>query len=118
MKRIGTLLLVGLLAMPFSACALNTTAPVLTPSAATAITNGLTALKDILVARNVDAAVVQIITDAQQGISQDAGGTTWGGLLRTMLTDLYSQLPLSVQNQPVVWASLAALEVTLATIGA
>lgn len=117
MKRIlASLLFVAVLN---SGCALNSSVPVLTPSAGTAMTNGLGALESVLHRQvGVPDAVYMAITDAKQAIAQDVAGTTWGGLLRTLLSNLYAQLPASVMDKPIVWASLAALEVALATIGA
>lgn len=117
--KLRNLVIAGLLMVTVPACAfLTNKPPVLSPTTSTAVTNGLTALYNVLKARNVDPAALTVITDVQQAISQDVGGTTWGALVRTALNDLYSQLPLSVQNDTVVWASLAALEVALATVGA
>lgn len=106
-------------ALSLSGCALNTSVPVLNPTTATAITNGLSALSNILHNQTgVPSGVFTAITSAQQAIAQDVNGTTWGGLLRTLLSNLYAELPQAVLDKPIVWASLAALEVALATIGA
>lgn len=101
-----------------STACLTNKPPILSPTAATAITNGLTALSSILQSRGVSPAILNTIADAQQAISADVSGATWGAIVRQLLTDLYSQLPANIQNQTVVWASLAALEVILATVGA
>jgi hypothetical protein len=127
MRKIAIIILV--LAITSSAC-LKNAAPVLSPTGATAIANGLTALSTILQGRGLCPAnstastasttitPCQIIVNLQQAISQDASGTTWGALVRTALTDLYSDIPLSIQNDTAVSASLSALEVILATVGA
>lgn len=107
------------LALSLSGCALNTSVPVLNPTAATAVTNGLSALATILHNQaGVPSGMFTAITAAQQAIAQDVQGTTWGGLLRTLLSNIYAELPQAVLDKPIVWASLAALEVALATIGA
>lgn len=104
--------------LTYTSCALNP-APVLSPTTAMALTNGLTALSDILHRQaNVPNGVFVAITDAQQAIAQDLSGTTWAGLVRTLLSDLYSQLPQALLDKPVVWVSLATLEVILSTVGA
>jgi hypothetical protein len=38
--------------------------------------------------------------------------------VRTLVNNLYSQLPAETLNKPAVWASFAAIEIVLATIGA
>ena len=98
------------------ACAKNP--PVLTPGAATALTNGLGALSAILTARGASPAILAAISDAQTAIAQDVSGQSWGQITRTLLQELYSQLPAATLNQPAVWASFAAIEIVLATIGA
>ncbi len=92
--------------------------PVLSPGASTALTNGLTALRAILAAKGASPVILAAISDAQVAIAQDVSGQSWGQITRTLLTELYEQIPASLQSQPVVWASLAAVEIVLATIGA
>jgi hypothetical protein len=92
--------------------------PILTPTAAAALTNGLGALSTILRAQNASLGILAAISDAQVAIAQDVSGHSWGQITRTLLEELYSQLPADVLNRPVVWASLAAVEIVLATIGA
>jgi hypothetical protein len=92
--------------------------PILTPGAATALTNGLSALSAILRAQNASPAILAAISDAQVAIAQDVTGHSWGQITRTLLQELYSQLPVDVLNRPAVWAAFAAVEIVLATIGA
>jgi hypothetical protein len=99
-----------------SACSHNP--PVLTPTAAAALTNGLGALSMVLRSQNVNPLALAAISDAQTAIAQDVTGHSWGEIVRTLLTELYSQLPPEVLNRPAVWASFAAIEIVLATIGA
>jgi hypothetical protein len=92
--------------------------PILTPGAATALTNGLSALSGILRAQNASPAILAAISDAQVAIAQDVTGHSWGQITRTLLEELYSQLPADLLAKPVVWGSLMAVEIVLATIGA
>jgi hypothetical protein len=121
MKRLLMLILAGLFLVTAGtiqqACAGNQP-PILTPGAATALTNGLSALSGILRAQNASPAILAAISDAQVAIAQDVSGRSWGQITRTLLQELYSQLPVDVLNRPAVWASLAAVEIVLATIGA
>jgi hypothetical protein len=104
--------------LALSSCALLGKAPQLTPQAGTALTNGLAALSAVLQQRGDSPAAVTAITDVQQEIAADTTGTTWGALVRNLLTDLYTQLPTNVQDDAVVWAALSAVEIVLATVGA
>lgn len=102
----------------FTGCLLTHQAPVLTPTAAAGLTNGLTALGRVLTAQGAQPAIINAIGDAQTAIAADVNGTTWGQIVRTLLTDLYSQIPAELQNKPAVWGALAAIEIVLATVGA
>jgi hypothetical protein len=108
--------LAGSVVVSESGCGHNP--PILTPGAATALTNGLSALSGILRAQNASPAILAAISDAQVAIAQDVSGRSWGQITRTLLQELYSQLPVDVLNRPAVWAAFAAVEIVLATIGA
>jgi hypothetical protein len=82
------------------------------------LTNGLNALSGILRAQNAAPGILAAISDAQVAIAQDVTGQSWGQITRTLLQELYSQLPVDVLNRPAVWAAFAAVEIVLATIGA
>ncbi len=113
MKRLVTLSLVAVLG---AGCVHNP--PVISPTVAAALTNGLAALHGVLQAHRVSPAILSAITDAQTALADDVSGASWGTIVRDLLTNLYSQIPLSVQDNPAVWATLAALEVALAILGA
>jgi hypothetical protein len=74
-----SLVLVGLLVTGAaqSGCAGNNP-PVLTPTAAAALTNGLSALSMVLRSQNVNPLALAAISDAQTAIAQDVSGATWG----------------------------------------
>ncbi len=92
--------------------------PVISPTIAAAINAGLTALHSVLQAHGAAPAILNAITDAQTALANDTAGVSWGDIVRDLLTQLYSQIPLALQNNPAVWATLAALEVALAILGA
>jgi len=90
--------------------------PILTPGAATALTNGLTALSAVLRAQNVSPLILAAISDAQTAIAQDVSGASWGQIVRQLLTELYTQLPGDILTK--AWPVFAAVEIILVTIGA
>lgn len=90
--------------------------PVLSPGAATALTNGLNALSAILRAQNAAPGILMAISDAQTAIAQDVSGASWGQIVRQLLSELYSQLPADLLTK--AWPAFAAVEIVLATIGA
>lgn len=116
MVAMALLSVVSITALTELAC--GHTPPILTPGAATALTNGLSALSAILGAQNASPTILAAISDAQVAIAQDVTGQSWGQITRTLLSELYAQLPTDVLNRPVVWAAFAAVEIVLATIGA
>lgn len=118
MKRLSFILILALsTGLIFNSCALNPP-PILTPTAALALTNGLNALSTILQAKGASPAILAAIADTQNEIALDIKGVTWGELVRQLMTDLYSQLPANIQNNTAVETSMLAIEVILATIGA
>lgn len=117
-RRLVSLALVCSLTGSAGCAFLTQKPPVLSPTTATAVTNALGALVTLLQARNVSPVVVAAVTDAQQAIAGDISGKNWGQILRDLMTNLYSQVPLSVQNDPKVWIVFTAIELALATVGA
>ena|SRR5579862_8077569 len=97
---------------------LQATPPQLSPSVLAATQSALTSLATYLSSRVSDAAIVVAIHNAQTALADDASGKTWGATLRDLLTNLYSEIPLATQNDPLVWGILSAVEVALATVGA
>ncbi len=114
---IALILAVSLVAGSTIGCAGNKP-PVVSPQVAAALTNGLTALSNILRARNVNPLILSAISDAQVALAADVNGASWGQIVRGLLDQLYSQLPASLLNDPMVWAAFAAIEIALATVGA
>lgn len=103
-----------------AACSVVTAKPpVLNPVVSTSVTVGLDALHTILVQTpTTPPVVIAAVTDAQAALAADISGKTWGAILREMLTTIYSQLPISTQQNQGVAAVLAGLEAALATVGA
>jgi hypothetical protein len=90
--------------------------PILSPGAATSLSNGLSALATILRGQNVNPIILNAISDAQVAIAADVSGKTWGEITRELLGKLYEQLSPDILTK--AWPVFAAIEVVLATIGA
>jgi hypothetical protein len=104
----------------FVGCGIVTAkAPVLSPTAEVIATTSLGALQVILKAEvNPPASVLNAISVAQQAIAQDQTGATWGALLRTTLSTVYSDLPAADQNNPTIEALVGGIEAAIETVGA
>jgi hypothetical protein len=92
----------------------NKLVPVLNPVIGTAIQAGLVALSYELAQHGASTIEIDAIAAAEAAIAADTTGATWGSIVRTLLTTLYSDLPLSTQN--AVWAYFQALETDLGAL--
>ena len=116
-RLLASVLVLSLSTAGFIGCAGNKP-PVLTPRQATAITNALAGLSTLLQQRGASPVMIAAIAAAQTAVASDVSGNSWGQIIRDLMTTLYTNLPLSLQNDPIVWGAMTAVEVTLAIIGA
>lgn len=114
MKKI---LLVLVLGTTLSGCGfLTSQIPILSPTTSAGLSSGLDALKGYLIQQNESPAIIAAVSAAQTGLAADTTGTTWGQLIRDLLSNIYTNA--NSTGNSLVWGGLTALEGILATIGA